>query len=205
MLKQETRNKIETHIQNIIREITDNSISSLSENIDNKTVLHDTVQKTVNLINLESKKLILDIYEALKQQTFQDRRFQSIDFKVRFYKANIYNTLVQQFSFKAPDNIKEIKEGTKINKNIASGTVGGAAVLLGVTIGKTGLLVPLAVALTLAGVTYTYLNSLEKKQKSEAVSAINEYLDNVKKAFLQWINEIEKFYDAEIEKIMGEL
>lgn len=193
MLKDNEKERIEEYIDKIIKNIKENSEKYLKKGMSEKDVIDKVVSYTVNKMIPESKTLLSYVYNTMLERTFSKQIYKNEYNKAEFYHMNIFNELNDKFNFEIEQNINYKKE---INKYMKIGAIIVIGSLISIPLHNP---IPIGIAVVIAGIMVFTLDN-RHNSKNNISYTIDEYLQNVKKALLNWINSIEKYYDEKVDE-----
>ena len=149
----------------------------------------------------ESKSILSSVYNMMMEQTLSGELYQDAEKKAAYYEANILKELGDKFNFEVPAYIDYHESKKILNKWIKAGAVS----LVGGTISISfKSWIPVVIAVVIAGVMALLLD--DKKENAEDIHGIIEkYLENVKQTLMDWISDIEKYYDERVSAIEREM
>lgn len=198
MLQNQDKYKIEQYIDSVNCELR-NIIQSFYEmKFPKKIVLQKTVECTVNRFTTESKMILSNVYNMLQTQTMAEVYFQNIEKKDAFYKLNLLEKLKTKFNFETviPKNIDSVTKKDLILVGTALFIEGGS---LKVSIDMHSP-VPVVIGSIIAGIMFLVLLILRDSLKS-LMQTVEIYLSVVKDSLMQWISDIERFYEEQVSTI----
>lgn len=202
MLESRDREKIEQYISKLTGAISADVHRNIQMGMSNRDIIDNAIRLTVNKITPESKMILSSVYNMLLENTFADSFYQDPKNKAAFYERDILSDLTANFSFEVPNHIDYEETQHLINKWTASGAVVVAGGVISITMKN---IVPIAVAVVLAGIMLFLMKDKPVSDNRDVNALTTEYLEGVRDSLLAWIHEIEKYYDAEVYKLEKEL
>lgn len=154
-------------------------------------------------IAAESKSLVSSLYTQLSEETLGKEPFLTTRNKNKFYEKDIWALIFDKYSFSTQEKIDyDVVDANVAALPVPLGTAGLGAVL-SIALSKT-IIIP--IALVVAGGLYLFIR--DKKQKSNTenfISAIDSYLETIKRELMVWFESIEYFYKQQVEEIKASL
>ena len=202
MLNNEDKQKIEKHFDKLIDSILNDAKDSINSGTPKKQVIDDCLKATVNKITPESKALVYSVYNMLKQKTFEEEFFTNSSNKAAFNQMNLGVELNEKFNFEIPSKIDYEESEKKINNWKAMGIITVAGGVISIILKKA---TPIMVAIVIAGIMGVILKNKEEEKNDNLENIIKEYLENVKKSLLAWVDSIAEYYDERVEELKSKL
>lgn len=171
----------------------------------------DRVTATVSSeLTARSKSILSDMLFDLSDDLMETEFFKDISRQNKFSEINLRQEILNKYKF-APSTTVDYKVASREIEALA---VGGTVFVVGglIEVGTVlikGLsmssLVPIPISVLLVasiGATLAdYLAVSPNRSKKQMVTAIDNYLDQVKKQFLNWFDEVEKYFNMRVEEI----
>lgn len=202
MLQSDEKSKIEQYINRISEGIYKEAEKYIQCGMPDQQIIDNVIEITVKKYTPESKMIMSSVYNTMMEHTLAKPIFQIVQNKAAFYERNILKELNSRFFFDVPGYIDYEETRTKINKWIATGAV---VVSGGIISFPTKSLIPIGIAVIVAGVILLLLKDEEKQHKQNIGRLIREYLNNVKNTMMEWVNTIQVYYDECVEELEKEL
>lgn len=202
MLDHNDREKVEQYIKKIVAGISDSIQQNIANGMNNTDVIDSAIRMTVNRITPESKMILSSVYNMLMEKTLAKPLYQNPQNKAAFYSRDILKNLTSTFSFEVPNHIDYEETQRLINKWTASGAIVVAGGVVSITMTSV---IPIAVAVVLAGIMFLLMKDKPASGGQDVNKLISDYLNDVKLSLMSWVREIEKSYDAELRKLEGGL
>lgn len=201
MLNNSDKKKIEAYIDKIINEIKD-ELRIYSNTKSEQEVMDHVIAITINKFTPQSKMLLSSVYNMLADNTLNEPIFADVNCKTAFYERDILKELTNKFSFEVPSKI-DLEENKKmVNEWIA----GGSVVIVGGVISISfKSVIPVGIAAVLAAIMIALLKGRESQTKNDVDALIAEYLIDVKKSLMLWIDSIVEYYDESIMQLKERL
>lgn len=171
----------------------------------------DRVTATVSSeLTARSKSILSDMLFDLSDDLMETEFFKDISRQNKVSEINLRQEILNKYKF-APSTTVDYKVASREIEALA---VGGTVFVVGglIEVGTVlikGLsmssLVPIPISVLLVasiGATLAdYLAVSPNRSKKQMVTAIDNYLDQVKKQFLNWFDEVEKYFNMRVEEI----
>lgn len=195
MLKASDREKLEKRVDNILAEIFTNAKEKIQTSSSRKQVLDQVVTSTVNRLTPESKMLLSSLYNLLEADTLQKDLYKDETVKASFYAMDIRSDFNKRFIFEVPKNVNYEESNDQVKRWTSSGSVVVAGGVISIVMKSV---VPVGIAAIIAGIMAVLLNGNTNASSMSTVDLVRQYLDNVRKTLLQWLQAIEKNYDEKV-------
>lgn len=171
----------------------------------------DRVTATVSSeLTARSKSILSDMLFDLSDDLMETEFFKDISRQNKFSEINLRQEILNKYKF-APNTTVDYKVASKEIEALA---VGGTVFVVGglIEVGTVlikGLsmssLVPIPISVLLVAsigaALADYLAVSPNRSKKQMVTAIDNYLDQVKKQFLNWFDEVENYFNMRVEEI----
>lgn len=200
MLESNEKQMIEVRVEKLLGSIRQDAEYAKGNGTKPTDIIDRVTRQTINQMTPESKMLLSSAYNMMMKHTLADPHFQSPQDKARFFEANILKRINAKFDFSIPSKIHYEEAQTTYQQLAAAGaviSVGGV-----ISIVRSSWL-PMGIATILAAIMTCVLkaNSTTSAPRSDVSKIIEEYLQKVQQSFMLWIDEIERFYDEEVERL----
>lgn len=197
MLSNEEKAKIDNYINSINADLL-NTVKTFRE-FPPKQIIEKTVKYTVTRYSSESKLILSNVFQSLQSQVLSLPEFNSFERKDAYYKLQILEKMNAKFIFDIPKNIDLITVSEEIKRGIIIGavTIESVGIIISIVLKS---LIPVCIGTIIAGIMYFLLRDKLITQRN-VQQIIEKYLESVKTALLQWITDIEQFFEEEISKI----
>ena len=197
MLSNEEKAKIDNYINSINADLL-NTVQTFRE-FPPKQIIEKTVEFTVTRYSSESKLILSNVFQSLQSQVLSLPEFNSFERKDAYYKLQILEKMNAKFIFDIPKNIDLITVSEEIKRGIIIGavTIESTGIIISIVLKS---LIPVCIGTIIAGIMYFLLRDKLITQRN-VQQIIEKYLESVKTALLQWITDIEQFFEEEISKI----
>jgi hypothetical protein len=176
--------------------------------IERETVNRDKIAEAIcnyagNYLAAESMSLVASLYKILSEETFGKDPFLSARNRNKFRGKNIKSMIFNKYSFQAQGKINY----TEVNANLAAIPIPAAEAGLGIVLSialSKAIIVP--VSLVIAAGLYFFLREKTKYSNTDNfVSAINSYLETLKRELMIWLENIESFYHEQVAEVIKTL
>ena len=197
MLSNEEKAKIDNYIDSINADLL-NTVQTFRE-FPPQQIIKKTVEYTVTRYSSESKLILSNVFQALQSQVLSLPEFNTFERKDAYYKLQILEKMNAKFIFDIPKNIDLITVSEEIKRGIIIGavTIESTGIIISIVLKS---LIPVCIGTIIAGIMYFLLRDKIITQRN-VQQIIEKYLESVKIALLQWITDIEQFFEEEISKI----
>lgn len=202
MLQSDEKRKIEQYVNKISESIFSEAKKSIQSGMPDKQVIDRVITITVNKFTPESKMIMSSTYNMMMEHTLAEPIFQEPQNKAAFYEMNILKELNSQFNFDVPNHIDYEKSEEEINEWIKIGAIVVAGGIISI---PTKSLIPIGIASIVAGLMFLLLKNSKDSAKQDTNHLIEEYLNDVTKTMMNWVNTIEEYYDERIAILKREL
>lgn len=197
MLSNEEKAKIDNYINSINADLL-NTVQTFRE-FPPKQIIEKTVEYTVTRYSSESKLILSNVFQSLQSQVLSLPEFNSFERKDAYYKLQILEKMNAKFIFDIPKKIDLITVSEEIKRGIIIGavTIESTGIIISIVLKS---LIPVCIGTIIAGIMYFLLRDKLITQRN-VQQIIEKYLESVKTALLQWVTDIEQFFEEEISKI----
>ena len=175
---------------------------------------NEAITKATELISSElttrSKSILSDMLFALSDKLLDTEFFADISKQNKFYRINLRHEILSKYQF-APSTAINYKEASRTVQALKVGgatlVVGGVAEIGVVLIAGLSIssLVPIPISVLIVasiGAAMTdYYAIAPKKNKKTLVQALDKYLVELKQQFLNWFDEVERYFNTRVEEI----
>ena len=197
MLNESVKQNIISYIDKLISELRVTAFSEAKTGKNTEQLIKEVIKITVNKLTPESKIILNKVYNALKNETLQKGIYDNIHHKRAFYDKDILGLLNQKYRFEIPQNIDYQSCKTSITHLEKAGAICVAGGVVSFVVSSS---IPICLAIVIAGLMFVS-GSDKGGSNDDAKNVIDNYLKNVKIAFLNWVESIEKFYDQQIQEL----
>lgn len=183
----------------------------VSETIDASSTRKDAADNISSLVGTEtssrSKTMLSDMYAVLSKSTLD--KISNVELQNKFYEADIRSEIFSKYNFSASVSGMGYSE---INRTAMSLGIGGGTAVAGAGITAAlalsgALTIPIAVpvaivfAAAVGAFCLSYFKINPDMNKSRFKAAVSEYLETVKRDFLQWFDTIENYFNTRVKEI----
>lgn len=194
--KQKISKSIDDENTKILKEVENYIDRKMSES----EIIDRVIKDAVNRFTPKSKMILSDVYDMLKEQTFNEEFFKDVSHQAAFYKMNIMKELNEKFDFNIPSSIDYEESKIKMEDWLKLGAIEFVGGGIGITFKN---FFPIVVSTIIAGIMFLMFKN--KNINKDLKIVIDEYLENIKKSLLSWVNSIEKYYDERIKQLKEDL
>ena len=199
--------KIEALMPSIKKTFVDirSHVSDLEKNIEQKELVIKAVCDYVTqTITEESKSLLSTFYSSLMDETMSQEPFlNNTKNKNQFYRLDILNMIFEKYNFSVTKDI-DYKQAYEKSSSlpVPAGAV-GIGIILSIALSNF-IIIP--ISLVIAGGLYYFISEQGKeKNKDGFKAAIDRYLDSVESELCVWFQNVEEFYDKQVEELLSTL
>lgn len=198
MLASDEKDKICEQLDKALQSIQQDAMQSMKKGIASSDIINRVTTLTVNKIAPQSKMLLSSAYNMMMVRTLSDPFFSDSQNKAAFYEADILKEITSKFDFAVPTEINYQRDYSTLKTLAASGAVVVAGGLISVTLTSW---IPVGIAVVLAGIMGLVIKSKCEISNNNLNQLITEYLQNVSRSFMLWIDAIESFYDNKVAEL----
>lgn len=201
-----------------VDEIFDNLRERVSSIVMESSTADEAINRGVTLVSSEltarSKSILSDMLFDLSDKLMETDFFADIAKQNKFTEINLRQEILSKYRFESSTtvNYKEAsREVQALKVGGATLAVGGAAEIGAVLIAGLSLsdLVPIPIGVLLVasiGAALADYYAIEpKKSKNALRQALDNYLVAAQQQFLNWFDEIEKYFNTRVEEIKATL
>lgn len=198
MLASDEKSKICEQLDKSLQSIQQDAMQSMKKGVASSDIINRVTTLTVNKIAPQSKMLLSSAYNMMMVRTLSDPFFSDSQNKAAFYEADILKEITSKFDFAVPTEINYQRDYSTLETLAASGAVVVAGGLVGITLTSW---IPVGIAVVLAGIMGVVIKSKCGISNNNLNRLITEYLQNVRRSFMLWIDAIESFYDNKVAEL----
>ncbi len=184
------------------------------EIIATSTSMNEAVARATRLVSSEvstrSKTILSDMLDDLTNALMETEFFSDISKQNAFYRVNLQEEILSKYQF-TPSASVNYKEASRTVQALKVGGItlaAGAVVEVGVVL-ISGLslssLVPIPVSVlvvaSIGAALVDYYAIEPAKNKKNLALAFDSYLTQAKQQFLNWFDEVEKYFNTRVEEI----
>ncbi len=184
------------------------------EIIATSTSMNEAVARATRLVSSEvstrSKTILSDMLDDLTNALMETEFFSDISKQNAFYRVNLQEEILSKYQF-TPSASVNYKEASRTVQALKVGGItlaGGAVVEVGVVL-IAGLslssLVPIPVSVlvvaSIGAALADYYAIEPARNKKNLALAFDGYLTQAKQQFLNWFDEVEKYFNTRVEEI----
>lgn len=201
-----------------VDEMFDNLREKVSSIVMESSTADEAINRGVTLVSSElaarSKSILSDMLFDLSDKLMETDFFADIAKQNKFTEINLRQEILSKYRFESSTtvNYKEAsREVQALKVGGATLAVGGAAEIGAVLIAGLSLsdLVPIPIGVLLVasiGATLADYYAIEpKKSKNALRQAMDNYLVAAQQQFLNWFDEVEKYFNTRVEEIKATL
>lgn len=201
MLSNSERNQIKEYIGKVCQEIYKNALENIENGMKDKDVVNQVSIMTVNRMVPESKMVLSSVYSMLADITLSEDLFQDPLNESKFRGMNLESELRGKFNFTVPDKIAYKESEEQIDLWIKGGAiaVGGA---MSITLKS---LIPIGIAALLVGLMAISIRGQGTAEDKTVEMLIKKYLEKVGESIMQWVADIEDYYEERVNALKESL
>ncbi len=177
---------------------TSNSVQIATERIS---------EAVASVVSAESEGYIVDIYSCLVAKIKEDDYFKDSEHLNAFYRLGLREKLNEKYHFEI-ETLEAYKKGIEfkeINRLYATaGATAGTFAVGGILKFAISGLLNIPFAIIIAGAIMVgiaaYL-TVPQKNKKEYYRAVNKYLNDMENEILDWLAEVERYFDSQVRTI----
>ncbi|MFQ7292393.1 MAG: hypothetical protein ACLRQ0_09190 [Monoglobales bacterium] len=194
--------------------IFDNLRKKVSSTIWESSTSNETLSRVTRLVSSElstrSKSILSDMLFELSDKMLESDFFSDISKQNKFFEINLRQEILSKYQF-APSTTVNYKEASRTVQALKVGgatlVIGGVAEIGVVLIAGLSLssLVPIPISVlvvaSIGAALADYYAIEPKKNKKALAQALDSYLVEAKQQFLNWFDEVEKYFNMRVEEI----
>ncbi len=200
MLESSEKQKIKEQLDKVLAGIQQDANLNIQKGMRSTDIIDRVTALTVNKIAPQSKMLLSSAYNMMMVRTLSDSYFSDAQHKAEFYRMDILSEIKSKFDFSVPSEIDYKKDQLTVKELTASGAV---VVVGGIVSISMSTWIPVGIAAILAGIMAYVIKSNRATTNTSIEQIVTEYLQNVRKSFMLWIDSVEAFYDAKVTELMN--
>lgn len=204
---------IKNDIEELFNQLNTKANKIVHYSSDLKAASKEIKDYVASVISSRSKGYIIDLYADLSIETLNEPVFgSSVKNSSKFYDYDLQQKMMENFAFnitKTPafDTEIQYKKVAAGRKSVGCGAVAGIIVwvllsLFDVPVGYVIVGTPVAAIGTGVAVYYKVVPEMNKQRFSNSV---NMWLQDLKKAFLEWVDRLIEYYDQEVDALKATL
>jgi hypothetical protein len=195
--------QLETLIEKAFQEMR-NRIAEIMHEAGNREQIAEAICNYVgNYLAAESKSLVSSLYKILSEETLGKEPFTTARNQNKFYDKDIWAMIFNKYSFAAQEKINY----AEVNENLAALPVplvtAGVGIILSIALSKA-IIIPIALVIA-AGLYFLLREKKKASNTNDFISAIDVYLETIKRELLVWLENIECFYHQQVEEVIKTL
>lgn len=155
-------------------------------------------------LSAKSREYIADMYFYLESEIEEDEYFRDSSHLNRFYRLNLRDELNEKYRFDIDSSMtyKNEVDFEEINKlYVTASAVAGTTALGGILKFAMSGAMNIPIVLIIAGAVVSGVTAYFKvteKNKKEYEQAVKEYLDDMEKEILDWLDEVECYFRSRV-------
>lgn len=200
-------NELKNEVHKMFSELVEKA-KEITETSRTAQIATERISDMVSLrVSTESKGYIIDMYTSLVSRVKEDQFFKDSEHLNAFYRLNLRDKLNNKYHFdvKSSDTYKKEIEFKEINRFYATagatvGTLSVGGILNFVISGLINIPIAIIIAGAVAAGVGTYYKVPEKNKK-EYNRAVRKYLHDMENEILDWLIEVENYFDSQVRTI----
>ena len=206
--------KIESKVNAMFSDLSRRINSTLIDSFTAEEAITSVIQLVSSELTIRSQTILSDMLYELTNDTLNTDFFADIGRQNLFFEINLRYEIMSKYQF-TPSTTVNYKEASKTVQALKIGgatfVVGGAAEIgaalaAGLSVSS---LVPIPISILIVasiGAALADYHVLEPaKNKKRLAQAVKAYLEEVRKQFLEWFNDVEQYYNRRVKEIVEEI
>lgn len=201
---------IKLKVDEIFKDLKNNSSSIINESFSLDEAATNVTKMVSSELAVRSKSILSDMLYDLSDSLMETEFFSDIGRQNSFFEINLRQEILDKYQF-APTTSVNYKESSRTVQALKVGGATlavGAAAEVGVVL-IAGLsfssLVPIPISVLIVasiGAALADYYAIEPaRNKKNLVSAFDNYLTQAKQQFLDWFDEVERYFNKRVEEI----
>ena len=201
---------IKDKVDLLFNELKGKAATIVSESSTSKEATEKVTRLVSSELAARSKSILSDMLFDLTDKLMETEYFSDISKQNKFTEANLRQEILNKYQF-APSSSLDFDETARTIQALMAGgatlVVGGAAEVGYVLISglKVSVLVPIPISVLIVasiGVALAdYYANWPRRSKKALKNALDTYLDETSKQFIEWFDEVEKYFNSRVEEI----
>lgn len=182
--------------------------------VNESSASNEAISNIINIVNLElksrSRSILSDMLYYLSDSLMESDFFSDITRQNKFFEINLRQEILSKYQFDSTTSVN-YKETSKTIQALSVGGVtlaAGATIEVGVVL-IAGLsfssLVPIPISVlvvaSIGAALADYYTIEPERNKKNLALAVDNYLAQAKQQFLNWFDEVEKYFNVRVEEI----
>ena len=206
--------KIKSKVDAMFIDLSNRVNSILMDSFNLDEAKKNIIELVSSELTINSQYILSDMLFDLRKATLHTDFFADVSRQNRFSEVNLRYEIMSKYQF-TPNTTVNYEEASK---TVQALKIGGATFVIGgaIEIGAVlaaGLsvssLVPIPISILIVasiGAALADYHVLETaKNKKRLAHALNTYLEEVKKQFLKWFDDVEQYYNQRVEEIKQDM
>ncbi|PAV37993.1 hypothetical protein CJ260_11675 [Megasphaera sp. ASD88] len=206
--------KIKSKVDAMFIDLSNRVNSILMDSFNLDEAKKNIIELVSSELTINSQYILSDMLFDLRKATLHTDFFADVSRQNRFSEVNLRYEIMSKYQF-TPNTTVNYEEASK---TVQALKIGGATFVIGgaIEIGAVlaaGLsvssLVPIPISILIVasiGAALADYHVLEPaKNKKRLAHALNTYLEEVKKQFLKWFDDVEQYYNQRVEEIKQDM
>lgn len=200
-----TIEKIKSDVRELFAKLKDEAFRIIKTYPNSPHLLTTRISSLIaTKLSAKSRGYIVDMFIYLESEIEKDEYFKDPSNLNRFYRLNLRDELNEKYRFDV-DSSMTYKNGVdfeEINKlYVTASAVAGTTALGGILKFAMSGAINIPIALIIAGAVVAGVTAYFKvteKNKKKYEQAVEEYLDDMEKEVLDWLDEVERYFRSRV-------
>ena len=201
---------IKDKVDLLFNELKSKATTIVSESSSSKEATEKVTRLVSSELAARSKSILSDMLFDLTDKLMETEYFSDISKQNRFTEVNLRQEILNKYQFASGSSLDFDEAAQTIQALMAGGAtlvVGGAAEVGYVLISglELSVLVPIPISVLIVasiGVALAdYYANWPRRSKKALKNALDTYLDETNKQYIEWFDEVEKYFNSRVEEI----
>ncbi len=201
---------IKDKVDLLFNELKSKATTIVSESSSSKEATEKVTRLVSSELAARSKSILSDMLFDLTDKLMETEYFSDISKQNRFTEVNLRQEILNKYQFASGSSLDFDEAARTIQALMAGGAtlvVGGAAEVGYVLISglELSVLVPIPISVLIVasiGVALAdYYANWPRRSKKALKNALDTYLDETNKQYIEWFDEVEKYFNSRVEEI----
>ena len=197
-------NALKPYIKKLFDDIRSHVLDIENKPKQKERVMKEICDYVMQKITAESKSMLSSFYSSLIDDTLSQEPFlNNTKNKNKFYRRDIMSLIFEKYNFSTGKDIDYKQAYDKYYSLPISFGTAGIGIILSIALSK---IIIIPVSLIVAGSLYYFISEQEKKKNKDKYKiSIELYLDSIESEILVWFENIEAFYNKQVEELKSNL
>jgi hypothetical protein len=211
--------KVKEHIKKLFVEINEDVSEIIDASPDSEIATTNIIEYVSTKITAATGGYMADLYGALSKDTLNELIFHSAENANKFYELNLRQQIADAYRFDIQD-LNSYSQGVNyksITQSYMDALIKGGVVVVSAAVGaglaallrkmlwgvvKLPMVVVIAGAILCGGLgAYAYGQTSPKKSKKKYASAVHTFLSHLETDLMDWVDEVERFYNQKVDEL----